>query len=296
MASEIKIGIIGLDTSHTIQFTKLIQGDAPPENKIEGMRVVKAMRFPSPFQAEDGQDERQKQLEGWGVTVGTSLEEAVDGMDAIFLEINDPALHLEYFEKIASLGKPVFLDKPLAGTVVEGKKILALAREHNTTVWSASSLRFIKQLVAARAKMPEPLLVNTFGPLGKAPAGSSLIWYGVHTVEMLNAAMGSGARQVHAIKDEQGVVMAVDYGNGRRGIAECNQDGWLYGGRMQTKEEIIFFEKGDDVLYYELLLQVKSFLENGDIPVTMDDSLEILAILEAAEKSIQSGKPEPLAL
>ena len=129
MPNIIKLAIVGLDTSHTIQFTKLIQGDPPAGMKVEGLRVVKAMRFPSPFQSEKDQDGRQAQLEKWGVTVTRSLEEAAADASALMLEINDPALHLQYFKQAAELGKPIFLDKPLAGTFEDGQAICELARK-----------------------------------------------------------------------------------------------------------------------------------------------------------------------
>ena len=120
-----KIAIIGLDTSHTIEFTKLIQAPETPDNlKIKELQITKCMRFLSPFQAEDKQDERQAQLEKWGVKVTRSFEEAVEGAEGVMIEINDPAMHLEYFKKAAALGKAIYLDKPLAGNVKDGKEIL----------------------------------------------------------------------------------------------------------------------------------------------------------------------------
>ena len=93
---EKKIAIIGLDTSHTVEFTKLIQGTGTDNKIADGMHVSKAFRFPSAFQTEEGQDERQAILEDLGVTIMLSLEQTVEGVDAIFLEINDPVLHLQY--------------------------------------------------------------------------------------------------------------------------------------------------------------------------------------------------------
>lgn len=282
------IAMIGLDTSHTVAFTKLIQ--KPGESIVDGMRVVKAFRFPSAFQSEEGQDARQAELESLGVTLAETLDEAVAGVDALFLEINDPALHLEYFEKVASCGKPVFIDKPLAASVAEGRRIQELARHHNLPVWSSSSLRFIPALTRAQAAIPRPERVHTFGPLGKAAAGSDLVWYGVHAVEMLVTAMGPGAAAVRAIEEPGGILLRVGYGDGRSGLVECLRGFGAYGGRLQTKKQVLFFDSGSGSPYEALMGALRAFVLDGKAPVPLAEALEVMTILEAGGKSLKEGR------
>ena len=124
----LRIGIIGLDTSHSIEFTRLIQ--APDcHDKVEGLRVVSCLRFPSQFQTEEGQDQRQRQLEEWEVKVTIDIKEVLKGTDVIMIEINDPALHLKYFKEVMNEGKTIFLDKPMADTFKNAKEIFELAQE-----------------------------------------------------------------------------------------------------------------------------------------------------------------------
>jgi len=297
MTTEFGVAIIGLDTSHSIEFTRLIQGDAPAEHKIDGLRVLRCMRFPSPFHPEEGQDKRQAQLEQWEVEVTRSLEEAVHDADGLLLELNDPAMHLEFFEKVAGFGKPIFLDKPLAGAIADGRKIAAIAKEKGTKVWSSSSLRFIDGLVEALEEAPDALLCNAYGPLGKAQVGSDLIWYGVHTIEMIEAIMGRGAKSVWAKADEKGILQVIYYHDGRRAVAECNKNAYFYGGRVQSAEKVRAFDIVSTAnIYRNLLLRIRSFFIEGTIPVPMEDSLEILSIMDAAERSLASGAEEKLAL
>ena len=115
MAHDLRIGIIGLDSSHTIEFTRRFQApDCPPEQRVAGVTVTRCMRFETPFQDRAGLDGRQQELEGWGVEVTEDFDTAVAGADAVLIEINDPGLHLEYVRRCAGLGVPLFLDKPLA--------------------------------------------------------------------------------------------------------------------------------------------------------------------------------------
>ena len=293
--SDKRLAVIGLDTSHTVEFTKRMQSSDPKERIVDGMRVEKALRFPSVFQAEDGQDQRQAALEAMGVTLCATIEEAVDGADGVLIEINDPALHLQYFEPVVGLGVPVFIDKPLAGSLEDGRRILELADNHGTPVWSASSLRFIPSLAAAKQVVSSPVACQTFGALGKAAAGSDLVWYGVHAVEMLTAALGAGAESVRAIDHGRAVVLIVRYGDDRRGVVECQRDLYVYGGRLQSKEQVAFFDSTSGSPYDSLLAALRGFFVDGVLPVPLTDAFEILSILVAAENSLASGEEEPLS-
>jgi hypothetical protein len=297
MASELKIGIIGLDTSHTVAFTQLMQGpDTPAAPRLEGLRVVHALRFPSPFQDAKGQDERQAQMEALGVVMKPTVAELARGMDALFLEINDPAQHLPFFREVAGLGLPIFLDKPLAADLADGRQIVALAQAKQTNVWSSSSLRYVRTLVAARQQMPAPpTFCNVFGALGKAAAGSDVVWYGCHVTEMLVTAMGVGALSVTAVEDPVGVVAVVSYPDNRRAVAEYSRGSYTYGGRVQAGADVLYFDNRGDVLYHNLLVEIKRWLDTGVLPVTLAEALEVQAIMEAIERSLAQKQTIALA-
>ena len=127
MSEQIKVAIIGLDTSHAVAFPQLMQDPATPaEQRVEKLKAVTCLRFETPFQGKAGLDKRQEYLESIGVKVTENFDEAVADCDAILIEINDPSLHLEYFEKCAPLGKPIFLDKPFADNLENMKKSFLL--------------------------------------------------------------------------------------------------------------------------------------------------------------------------
>jgi len=293
----IKVAIIGLDTSHSIEFPRRMQDPAcAPDQLVPGMRTVTCLRFETPFQNKNGLDQRQGQLESWGVRVTTRFEEAVADCDAIMLEINDGAYHLDYFKKVAALGKPVFLDKPLAASLDDGRAIIRLMREHNTRVWSGSSVPFCPEVAQARANFADIRRAHVYGSLGQAPAGDSLVWYGVHTFEMLQRIMGPGPQAVRALETGGGIVAVVDYGQGREGVVEASHDNWIYGGRvngMVNKDiQIMPFVATFTYAYRDILRLVKTFFEGGVAPVDMRTTFEGLAMMTAARQSIEIGKAE----
>ncbi len=292
MAEEIRAAIIGMDTSHAIEFSRRLQApDCPADQKVAGMRAVSCLRFETPFQDKEGLDKRTAQLEEWGIPVTESFDKAVADCDVLLLEINDPACHVQYFERCAELGKPLFLDKPLADTMENGRKIAALAKDKGTRMFSSSSLRFVPALDEACAALAQPTLCHTYGPLGKAAAGSSIVWYGVHACEMLERALGCGARKVTTQADNRGVVICIEYDNDRRGVVELTEGAYVYGGDLRTAKESAPFVVKTASPYVFLLRQIVRFFQGGEAPLDMADTLEVMAILDAAERSLQEKQP-----
>lgn len=290
---EVRVAMIGLDTSHAIQFAMRAQApDCAEDQKVQGLRITRCMRFVTPFQSEDGLNERQRQMEGWGVKVTESLDEAVADCDAIMIEINDPSTHLEYFEACAGLGKPIFIDKPLAESAASARAIAKVAVDKGVRVWSSSSLRFAPQLIEACKAIPEPRHVSTFGPMGTAPAGSSIVWYGVHAFEMLQRAAGRGAESVQTVKTNTGAICVVQYANGTQGVVELITNGSPYGGSIRDRTNAAPFVVDAGRLYTDQLKLVGDFFHGAPVPVVLEDAVEVTSMLDAAERSAQSGKAE----
>ena len=298
MNDQLKIAVIGLDTSHAVEMPKLIQDPAtPPEFRVGGLRVTRCLRFATPFQSGEGLDRRQRYLESIGVTVTEDFDAAVADCDAIMLNINDPTRHLEYFTRCAGLGKRIFLDKPFADTLEHARRIDAVAENGGVQYFTASSLRFAADVVTAAAAHPEPIAAHVWGPVGVAAAGSSIVWYGVHAFEMLQKLLGRGARQVATLADASGWQCLVSFPDGRRGVVELTRERKVYGGMLRDRDggESIFRESCRKPLYYMLLREVEKFFRTGKVPVSPADSLEVMALLEAAERSAVSGRAEAVA-
>jgi predicted dehydrogenase len=296
MAEPIKVAMIGLDTSHCVEFVRRMQDpECPYTQVVDGLETVTCLRFKTPFVTDEVLNERQAILEKLGVRVTTNFEEAVADGEAIMIELNDPALHREYVEKCISLGRPIFLDKPLADSLENGRAILQLAKEHRCKVFSASSLRFAPALRKAHATIPQPVVCHVFGAYGQAPVGSSIVWYGVHAFEMLQATLGSGALTVEVHKDRQGLIALVTYADGRRGTVELTSGAYNYGGYIMNKLQAYPFVVDGQTLYTYLLREVEKYFRGTPAPLSLFyDTLAIMALLETAEKSFSSGKAEPV--
>ncbi len=297
MQTDMKVAIIGLDTSHSIEFTRRMQApDCPVESKVDGMKAVTCLRFKTAFTDDNILDKRQQQLELWGVKVTENFDEAVADCDAIMLEVNDPAYHLDYFMKCANLNKPVFLDKPLADTYKNGKRIYDLAKEKNIKVISASSLRYSKALVDACKEVSNPVQAYCYGPLGVPPVGSGIVWYGVHCFEMLQRAMGQGAIRVDTRKDQAGAIVIVTYPENRRGIVELTVGAYVYGGSLKAKDKNQSYIVDNAMIYTEQLQEIHHFFQSGETSASMADALEVMNLLDSAARSYNTNEAVMLNL
>ncbi len=288
MSNEIKVAMIGLDTSHTEAFVRRMPGT--------GLRATRCLAFETPFQDAKGIAERTKTMKELGVEVTTEFDRAVGDCDAVMIELNDPALHLEYFRRCAALGKPVFLDKPLADSLASGREIAATAEKHGTKWFSCSPLRCETTLLDAIEKVGTPREATMWGVLGQAPTGSSLIWYGVHVFEMIERALGPGAQTVQVAVENDATRATVTYEDGRRARAEFPSKS--YGGVLRNAggTEVRFDVPPGSAFYDELVKQVAEFFRTGTPPVGSSDAIEVMGMLDAAERSFQSGREEPVSV
>lgn len=296
MSKTSKVAIIGLDTSHAVEFPKLMQDPETGESsRIPELKATRCLSFETPFQNREGLARRRQYLERIGVQVTENFETAVADCDAVLIEINDPSRHLEYFEKCAALGKPIFLDKPFADTFDNAMKIMEIAEKHHVRFFTASALRFDFEFTEGLSKGVAPEAVTVWGPVGAAPAGSSVVWYGVHTFEMLQRAMGRGAVSVKVCEDRRGYVCHVIYADGRRGVVELTKGIYRYGALIRDHKaaEQLIQVTGKVPFYAMLLREIVRFLD-GEQPVAPADSVEVMAMLSAADRSLVTGNAEPV--
>ena len=285
-SKKVKIALIGLDTSHAIAFPEIIQerGAKTP------LEVISCLRFETPFQGKEGLDKRQAILKGMGIKVTENFDEAIEGADALMLEVNDPAYHVEYFSRCAKLGLPIFLDKPFADTYVNALKIDEIARENKVKYFTSSTVRFVPSFRAAGENPERPKSAIALGPMGKAPAGSSIVWYGCHTFEILREAMGPGAVAVTTINNLDSVVCNVEYADGRHAVVDLSRAGGRFAMMLHYAKVDKFLES--ESAYPYGVTEFEKFFTGGPAPVSIEESLDIIAMLDAAERSSVSGRTE----
>jgi hypothetical protein len=294
----IKVGIIGLDTSHVVAFTQLLN-DAKNANHVPGCKVVCAFKGGSAdIKDSIGRlDNFTKTLqEKWGVEIVDSIEELCKKVDCVLLESVDGRPHLEQARPVFAAKKRVFIDKPMAGSLKDGREIARLSKESGTPFFSASSIRFYESIVKTKEDPDLGKITGceSFGHFSTEPHHPDLFWYGVHAVEGLFSVMGTGCESVTRVEAGDTMVVVGKWKDGRIGTFRgMKKGGKEYGVTVfgEKAERSSLGVKGKNG-YPNLVVEIVKFFKTGTPPVSVDEMLEVLAFMEAADVSKAKGGAE----
>lgn len=297
-----RVGIIGLDTSHSIAFTKIMNVDKDPG--VAGFQMVAAYQWGSKdiVSSTNRYPKYLAQMKEMGVEIVPSIEDLLAEVDCVCLETNDGREHLWQAEKVFKAGKPVFIDKPLAHNLRDALKIHELGKKYNAKYFSASALRFSNVAKAARAgeygKIRGAALMSP-SPLEEQGTHNFYSWYGIHGFEPLVAIMGTGVEKVSCFRNETDDVINAVWSDGRMGELRLMRKSWIYSGYVLPEEPkdqkapLITFDGYPG--YEPLLREIIKFFKTGIAPIAPEECLEVMAFMEAAEMSAKRGG-EPVTI
>ncbi len=293
--TTLRLGMIGLDTSHTEDFAARLN-EPSAAGHVPGGRIVVGFPGGSPDfgrSAERVEGYTRLLREKYGVTMLASPREVAEQSDAVLHTSVDGRVHLEQFRQIAPLKRPVFLDKPFATTSADAQAIAGLAREHGTPLFSSSSLRFAGALQSALASAEAGRIIGAdfFGPMQLQPTQPGFFWYGIHTAEMLYATLGTGCRSVRVVSSADHDIAIGTWADGRLGIIRGNRAGnKTFGGTIHRERASQWVDvnagRAPDAGLTEAIL---AFFHGGPAPVALAETLELIRFLEAANDSRDHG-------
>ncbi|WP_368668746.1 Gfo/Idh/MocA family protein [Sporosarcina sp. 6E9] len=293
----IKIGLIGLDTSHVVEFTKLLN-DTNGLNYVPGGRVIAAYPGGSEnFALSKSRIEKfTEQLQNdFGIKIVHTIKEMAEQCDAIMLESIDGATHLEQLREIVEYRKPIFIDKPFSINTDMAEEMIQLATDYGTPLMSSSALRFAEGITDIHSVTDKGAVIGAdcFGPMEMVDGGSGYFWYGIHLAEMLFAILGPGVGSVTSIAEKEHDVMVGTWKNGKIGTARGIREGNSQFGAL------IHFENGKEYFevcptrksfYASLVEEIMAFFITGSSLVPLNETKEVIGFIEAANQSVVSGK------
>ncbi|MFM7243362.1 MAG: Gfo/Idh/MocA family protein [Planctomycetaceae bacterium] len=288
-AADLRIGIIGLDTSHATAFTKAFNA-AEPTEPLRGMRVVAAHPMGSAdiVSSTSRREAITAQVAAEGVTIVDSIDAVLAQADCVLLETNDGRPHLAQIRPVLAARKPVFVDKPIGGSLAEVLAIYELAERAGVSIFSSSALRWGKEPQAVRAgAIGAVRACDTFGPCALEPTHPDLFWYGIHGVEMLVTCMGTGCAEVTRVGTADADVIVGRWVDGRLGTFRGMRPLKPFGGVAFGAREVRTL--GDNPGYEPLVREIAAFFRSGKPPVPAAETIEIYAIMEAAHESGRRG-------
>jgi len=291
-----RIGMIGLDTSHVTAFTKIIN----EREKDYGCKVVVGYSGGSPDIKDSAGRVQQFTTEMkdlYGVEIVGSIDELCKKVDGVLLESVDGRPHLDQAKAVIAAKKPLFIDKPMAGSLADVLEIFRLAKESNVPCWSSSSLRFSPRVIGMRNSdaIGDILGCDAFSPCSLEPHHPDLYWYGIHGVEILFTIMGTGCEYVQRVQTEGYEYVVGVWKGGRIGTFRGLRAGKLdYGAMVYGTKGIA--RAGNNEGYEPLIDEIVKFFKTGKTPVPPEETIEIFAFMSAADESkAQNGARVTLA-
>ena len=295
-SAQIRVGIIGTDTSHVPVFTRLLNDPNSPDH-IPGAKVVAAYKGGS-RDIEASHTRVDKYAEEirtkYGVEIVPDIATLLTKVDAVLLESNDGRIHLEQARPVIAAKKPLFIDKPMASTLKDAREIARLAKEAGTPWFSSSSLRYGD--IATKMKHADATGAITWGPGPTEPHHQlDLSWYGIHPVETLFTLLGTGCQEVTRISTENADEVVGRWKDGKLGAVRVLRPSSGYGAVVFRPKEIIQSEPKSGSSYVPLMREIIKFFETKVPPVPNEETLEIFAFMDAAQRSKEAGgKPMKL--
>jgi len=286
----IRIGIIGLDTSHVTAFTKEFNRESPSD-PLAGLRVVAAY----PYGSKDIESSASRipqfmqEMKTLDVDIVDSIADLLAKVDCVLLETNDGRLHLQQALEVFRAGKPVFIDKPTGSNLAEVIAIFRAAKHFNVPMFSSSSLRYSEGAQAIRSgKFGRVFGCSSYSPCSLEPTHVELFWYGIHGVETLYTCMGVGCETVSHTSTDDFELAVGRWRDGRVGTFRGLRAGKSgYGGTAFCEQEVA--DIGTHGGYKPLVIEIAKFFKTRKLPIDPNETIELYAFMQAASASKASG-------
>ncbi|MCS7021759.1 MAG: Gfo/Idh/MocA family oxidoreductase [Gemmataceae bacterium] len=301
----IRLGILDFDTSHVVEFTRRLNQveGTPAEQWVEGARVVVGCPGQSALMPERIAGFTQ-QMKKYGVKLVDKPEDMIRLVDGMLITSVDGTVHYERARPFLEAGIPCFIDKPFTCSVADARRIIALSTARKVPVFSSSALRYAPEVVAFQKNKEQwgtTVGVITWGPASQSPKpqrNAGLFHYGIHAIEMLYTLMGPGCQQVVNVYEQGAETVTGRWKDGRIATVRGLRRGATPFGLTVFAEKVVQTTAvGTQFIYRELLKKIVEFFQQGRSPVPLDETLEIIAFIEAANASgSHHGQPVSLSL
>jgi hypothetical protein len=292
-----RIGIIGCDTSHSVEFTSRLNDPAHPGH-VPGARVVAAhptMSPDMPWSRDRAVGFVSELRDRYGVLLVDTIPELLATCDAVLLCSLDGRPHPAQARPVLEAGKPVFVDKPVAASYADARELYQLAQHTGTPMFSASAVRWYPGITdLAGTDVGTVRGAISYGPAPIEPTHPDLFFYGIHPTEALFTVLGPGCVKVRRVTTPHTSIIIGEWGDGRVGTLYALH-------RWPADYKVIKFgdgriaEQSSSGDYTPLVREIVTFFQTGVAPVTPSQTLEIYAFMAAADES-KRREGAPVAL
>lgn len=288
-AADLRLGIIGTDTSHATNFTR-IMNEASDKDHVPGVRIVGAFRGGSPDVANS-----RNRIEGFTEEItkkrGVPLVEKISAfcgkVDGLMILSVDGRAHLDQFRQAAECNVPVYIDKPMASTLADVREIARIAAEKHIPWFTSSAMRFT-EIQSLRGPGISGAIVWGPGPLEEHHQ-LELSWYAIHPIEMMFVIMGTGVVEATRTYAESGDVITGKWKDGRTATVRALRPYGKYGAVVFLPDNQSRMISDVEASYGPIVTAIVNFMRTKEPPVPNAESLELFSFIDAAQRSREQG-------
>lgn len=277
----LRVGLLGVNTSHASAYARILN----EKQAVPGARMTWV--WGGELRAD--QPDAATLAEKFDIpTVVTDPAERLPETDLVLVvdDTGGGANHVPLARPFVKAGVPAFVDKPMAVDIAEAKSLFELAESTGTPVTSSSALRFARELRENREQ------IDGLGKLSSIISVGPGEWYyyGVHAVEQLFAAAGSGVEWVqrHTWPDRDVAVLSYAVG-GPTAVVQTLRDAayrfhiTMYGEHGHHAVRVADF----DAFYTGQVTGAVEMARTGQPPIAPGETVELLAVLRAGVLSAE---------
>lgn len=281
------LGIIGAENSHSYNIAKTCNID-----KSVPMRVPLIWGETAKFA-------RHAAELGQIAGIVKDWRELTGKVDGIMIDHRHPTPHFEVARFFIEKRVPLFVDKPFTYRLRHGKELLDLARRKRVPICTFSSIplqtafqRFKKQLT----KSGTIRAVNSTGPVDLKTKYGGIFFYGIHQVDGIVELLGTDVKSVFVHKHLPNGVATLLFRSGAVATINCIKEGGGFHWMADTDKGILTqAHKYVAEPYRSSARIIYNLLKTKKNPFARERMLAPVAILEALEKSIKTGRPARVA-
>lgn len=290
----IRVGAIGLDSSHTLQFSRRIYAlHAQGQTKCLVTSCWDGQASSDPRASDTNTELAAAPIRALGIHFTKSLDELLSSVDAVMILTVDGHRHFDLAMNALIRRLPTFIDKPLTCSAAEAALLLQFTRAHNARCYSASALRFIEKLPDdSNTSLGRLVSINASGPFEETAQMPGLWYYACHTFEFVDSLWprAGGVHRIRARRTDSGHQIDLEYHDGRTAVIGLDQTGTApFTALLRGEVSSTSFEADLSSTYDRLVASICRFFEGYLPPFPLENIAETIAVIESAHQSLARG-------